>query len=205
MGPGICKMRSTGYLHQPNSHKPHYVLTWHLSQRDYFRCNNSQASVRSQKLKPCSCAITVYHKKVTYHNRQFQCICCTRSVMSSVNQDTPPRWRLQQGRHAYLGLVLGDQVPGPQRLEQQTFIISFLIPVTLSGWKRMDDNFLIALRKIRLSVALFTSKSKRDSQIFDNTRLLITLWLPGAICFADKEKLKIFLLFLKTLVSLIRW
>ena len=144
-------------------------------------------------------------KKVTYHNRQFQCICCTRSVMSSVNQDTPPRWRLQQGRHAYLGLVLGDQVPGPQRLEQQTFIISFLIPVTLSGWKRMDDNFLIALRKIRLSVALFTSKSKRDSQIFDNTRLLITLWLPGAICFADKEKLKIFLLFLKTLVSLIRW
>jgi len=53
--------------------------------------------------------------------------------MSSVNQDTPPRWRLQQGRHAYLGLVLGDQVPGPQRLEQQTFIISFLIPVTLSG------------------------------------------------------------------------
>jgi len=69
----------------------------------------------------------------------------------------------------------------------------------------MDDIFLIALRKIRLSVALFTSKSKRDSQIFDNTRLLITMWLPGAICFADKEKLKIFLLFLKTLVSLIRW
>jgi len=36
-------------------------------------------------------------KKVTYHNRQFQCICCTRSVMSSVNQDTPPRWDCNKG------------------------------------------------------------------------------------------------------------